>query len=349
MLSKSSCPDTEITYPDWKSLTDVLLKDITRRLTSIYDYLAVRSVCGSWRSAATRRNFNHNSPQVSLLMYDASGEDNKVVPGRCIHLQDLSRGRTFKIHDFLPFPATVHLSSGGWILYVRQDCPSVGLINPICGRTLELPGLDTFPIYREGENPCIFKMLLSGSPGIDDDVIVTVIWGKEERKQLGFSSPGAPRWEAYGEEGHSICDVTYHNGKLYALDMDRKLVECDIHSPNRRETLKVIYLNYISVPISTDQVPFYRNRYEYYLVESSGKLLAVFRRFSIYNIIRFEVFEVDLMKEELIMIQDLGDKTMFLGLNSSFCLELPDCDAIKSNCIYFTDHFVESSASKADH
>ncbi|XP_051136897.1 uncharacterized protein LOC127255428 isoform X3 [Andrographis paniculata] len=282
MLSKSSCPDTEITYPDWKSLTDVLLKDITRRLTSIYDYLAVRSVCGSWRSAATRRNFNHNSPQVSLLMYDASGEDNKVVPGRCIHLQDLSRGRTFKIHDFLPFPATVHLSSGGWILYVRQDCPSVGLINPICGRTLELPGLDTFPIYREGENPCIFKMLLSGSPGIDDDVIVTVIWGKEERKQLGFSSPGAPRWEAYGEEGHSICDVTYHNGKLYALDMDRKLVECDIHSPNRRETLK-----------------------------------------------------------------DLGDKTMFLGLNSSFCLELPDCDAIKSNCIYFTDHFVESSASKA--
>lgn len=70
-----------------------------------------------------------------------------------------------------------------------------------------------------------------------------------------------------------------------------------------------------------------------YLVESGGALVVVTR--SRAN--KFQVFEVDLTTNTWTKVKDLGNRALFLGLNSSFSIEILDSSICERNCIYFTD------------
>ncbi|KAG8374965.1 hypothetical protein BUALT_Bualt10G0050500 [Buddleja alternifolia] len=66
-------------------------------------------------------------------------------------------------------------------------------------------------------------MVLSNSPTVKADLVVTVIWGKDN--QLGFSRPGDDSWTEMASWDGTFSDIIYHNGMLYALDVNRRVLE----------------------------------------------------------------------------------------------------------------------------
>ncbi|KAI3468731.1 hypothetical protein Pfo_025394 [Paulownia fortunei] len=326
MSSPKRSPDLT-TYSDWRDLPLELLAAIAKRFTSIHDYISFRGVCSSWRSAATFSNFDRAFPRVPWLMYVAGEEEKKGIIGgdvtRVANFLDLSKNKTYKIINFPPADGKMYLSWGGWILYISEDF-DVNLTHPVWRIKIELPRLDTFPAYIHEDGisaRVISKMVLSDSPTIKTDLVVMVIWG--EKNQLGFSRPGDSSWTVMASWDDSFCDILYHNGRLYAVDFSRRVVECDIHGPNPAQMVQVF-----SLP-NFDHGFSFANRHMCYLVESSGKLLIVCRYFIVCRTVKFQIFEFDLM----------NGKALFLGFNSSFCLELSASNEVKPNRIYFTDHF----------
>ncbi|KAK6158196.1 hypothetical protein DH2020_005510 [Rehmannia glutinosa] len=269
---------------------------------------------------------------------------------RVANFLDMSNNKTYKIIDFASADGKLYLSWGGWILCVSEEIGAVNLTHPVWRTVIDLPGLDTFPEYiQENDDPLdtlheythendengsryISKMVLSGSPTIKCDLVVMVIWGKKH--QLGFSRPGDPSWSVMDTWDGSFSDILYHNGKLYAVDSTRRVVECDIHGPNPSQIQQVF-----SLPNVDDRFASFDKIC--YLVESFGKFLIARRHFAYRNTLSFDIVEIDLKDGSHKEIRHLWNKSLFLGFNASLCLHLSAWNVVKlkPNCIYFTDHF----------
>nr|GEY84590.1 hypothetical protein [Tanacetum cinerariifolium] len=76
------------------------------------------------------------------------------------------------------------------------------------------------------------------------------------------------------------------------------------------------------------------------------RLLVVIRKTEeslcgkIYRTWCFQIFEYDLETRKWSEVKDLGNKTLFVGYNSSFWME-DTTSVIKGNCVYFTDEVLE--------
>ncbi|KAK6158237.1 hypothetical protein DH2020_005551 [Rehmannia glutinosa] len=299
------------THSDWCDLPSELLADIAKRLSSIHDYLCFRGVCSSWRSAATFDNFDNALPRVPWLMY-VSGEKEEKNVERVASFYDLSNNKTYNITANFPPPhdkKSYVLSCGGWILCVSEDTGgAVNLTHLVWRVKIDLPCLDTFPDYAHKDRiRFITKMVLSCSPTIKGHLVVMVIWGK--KNQLGFSRPGDSSWSVTDTWDGSFSDIIYRNGRLYAV-------------------FSFPYLPDLYYPAST----------AFYLVETSGGLLIVRRGIFDRRTIWFEVYEIDLKDGSHKKIHGLPNMALFLGCNSSLCVEVCDWDrnVAKPNCIYFT-------------
>ncbi|GFP83389.1 putative F-box protein at5g55150 [Phtheirospermum japonicum] len=241
----------------------------------------------------------------------------------------MSTKKARKMTNFYPTDGKRYLSCGGWILCVSNGSGDVCLAHPVWRARIELPGVNTFP----DDDVDIAKMVLSGSPVRKiDDFVVMVIRGRN--RQLGFSRPGDKSWTVMDSWAGWFCDIIYHNGKLYALDSSKRVVECDIHGPSPTRIRQVF-----SLPSSASDAAAVAVIGMYYLVESCGKFLIVIRHSMHRTTFLFEVFEFDVKdgSHKEIKQFDKWNKAMFLGLNSSVCIELSDWDVVNPNCIYFTD------------
>ena len=95
----------------------------------------------------------------------------------------------------------------------------------------------------------------------------------------------------------------------------------------------------------------------YYLVESLGDLLWVYRFFThkmnangkfifSYDVdfptqtIKFDVYRLDFCWNTWEFTTSIGDQVIFLGTNQSISLPALDFPSLKANCIYFTDDSV---------
>ncbi|KAK6158247.1 hypothetical protein DH2020_005561 [Rehmannia glutinosa] len=175
------------------------------------------------------------------------------------------------------------------------------------------------------------------TPTMKGDLVVMVIWGKNN--QLGFSRPGDSSWSVMDTWDGSFSDIIYRNGRLYAVDFSRKVVECDIHGPNPSQIVQVF-----SFP-NLDYLYSSASSTVFYLVESSsGELLIVHRQIFNSKTIWFEVFEIDLKNGSHKRSHGLPNKAVFVGCNSSLCVEVCDWDrnVVKPNCIYFTGRVKDS-------
>uniref|UniRef100_A0A803LWA2 KIB1-4 beta-propeller domain-containing protein n=1 Tax=Chenopodium quinoa TaxID=63459 RepID=A0A803LWA2_CHEQI len=81
----------------------------------------------------------------------------------------------------------------------------------------------------------------------------------------------------------------------------------------------------------------------HYLVESLGQLLVVRQALIIDKINlrrwtkRFEVLELNVKDGQVKKVQSLGNRAIFVGMNSSFSVDVSGVSGFKPNCIYNTD------------
>lgn len=149
-----------------------------------------------------------------------------------------------------------------------------------------------------------------------------VICGSERR--VAYFKPGQETWITVDTGNwYRFHDVIYHKGRFYAINWLGYIFVCDFtgHVPNN---LIVVARMSISLLMSSSML---------YLVESGGALVVVTR--SRAN--KFQVFEVDLTTNTWTEVKDLGNRALYLGLNSSFSIEILDSSICERNCIYFTD------------
>ncbi|KAB2637588.1 F-box protein SKIP23-like [Pyrus ussuriensis x Pyrus communis] len=154
-------------------------------------------------------------------------------------------------------------------------------------------------------------------------------------KRLAFCRPGLgdQQWNVIDSSKTNdrlYFDVTYYEGNFYAVDYFGEIYVCEIEDPKAPAKTRVI------VP----RLPYeFKSPYiieKLYLVESAGALLLV--KCPIETIEYFKVFKVptsdgNWSNSEL---KNLGNRSLFLGCNSSFSVEASNYGC-KANCIYYTN------------
>ncbi|KAK3033224.1 hypothetical protein RJ639_033104 [Escallonia herrerae] len=323
---------------NWSELLRDLLVEIAKQITSIEDFVSFGAVCSSWYAAATRDNFTP-STQIPWLMLADVEQQNESERWR--QFFSLSSGRIFKV--ILPEASKIRcLSSLGWLLTLGEL--KANLLHPLSRLQIELPDLNTFQDYDEHENfllDYVHRMVLSASPAATRDYMVMVTHGFAA--SLGFWRPGDASWTAVDQWELYIYDINYYKDKLYAVDVHGSVIVCDVNGPNPTQ------INLVSSP--PDGFLPLRNVQLYLLGWLNNTLLVVSRKgvqltdAGNYGTTTFRVFQLDLRDKKWSEINNLGNRALFLGFNSSFSMETSGMNRCKANCIYFTDDCVDSYRS----
>ncbi|TXG50392.1 hypothetical protein EZV62_022916 [Acer yangbiense] len=167
----------------------------------------------------------------------------------------------------------------------------------------------------------INKCVLSTSPSLESDYTLVVIYGNTAN--LAYFRPGFKTWITIDSCRHHYFDVIYYQEQFYAIDFRGRITAIDIKSDDTVVAKKVANL-----PKKLDGAN------KLYLVESAGKLLVVARhvvfvedefnslRLVAYGTDAFHVLEVDLSSNKWSQVKNLGNRSLFLGENSSFSVEV---------------------------
>ncbi|XP_059668208.1 uncharacterized protein LOC132313453 [Cornus florida] len=198
------------------------------------------------------------------------------------------------------------------------------------------------------------------------DSTVMVIQGYENYK-LAFCRIGGTAWTVLDGAGVSYFDVIYFSKdqKFYALSTSYKLIEAwdlrDAASPKNNTIISRL------PPLVHPTMDQHQHRlrhlchHDYYLVESSGELLMVVRYYSHHfkdngkqdystprKTILFDVYKLDFVNKEWLLLPSLGDRALFIGINESLSVSAPDFPGLEKNCIYFTSPDAENLEDSHD-
>ncbi|XP_019259864.1 PREDICTED: putative F-box protein At1g65770 [Nicotiana attenuata] len=176
----------------WAELPYDLLTEIANRVKVIEDFVSFGAVCTSWRTAATKKNFDVFSPQVPLLMLADKDEDYR-------EFYSLSKHKISRI--FLPevrgrecFPTQ------GWLCTVAYN-GEMNLLNPFSRTQIELPSEKEFWVFHGPVELCkgefwhyMDKAVLSANPLVASDYVLVVSYYTDCDYLLAFWRPGDLNW-----------------------------------------------------------------------------------------------------------------------------------------------------------
>ncbi|XP_056688835.1 uncharacterized protein [Spinacia oleracea] len=169
-------------------------------------------------------------------------------------------------------------------------------------------------------------------------------------QQLAFWRPGEDKWTrpVVDFKISWVLDTCFFNGQFYAIDHLGKVMafESDIIKSQPRIVIDLI-----------DKGVLFKQTYgKFYLIEVESKLLVLHRHHllleddeinpeksnEVYWTICFEVIELNLDNGSVKSVEDIGNRAIFIGLNSTFSVEAStDKHGCKPNCIYFIDDNTE--------
>lgn len=180
-------------------------------------------------------------------------------------------------------------SSEGWLITLVED-KTMNLLHPLNRNRIMLPYLGQ-NYHQHSLVNLIKKAVLSSSPSWNSNYIIMIIVGFANRrmKHLAFTRAGDNTWTMIAEKQPYI-DVTYYQGRFYAITSSGVLVVCDVEGPNPTKT-----------ELATSFVYQMNDRF-YIVVGSSGQLLVVKRNSQV-----FEVFKVNVSSTEAVKVRSLGD------------------------------------------
>ncbi|XP_041021657.1 F-box protein SKIP23-like [Juglans microcarpa x Juglans regia] len=343
---------------DWTQLPGELLESISNNLTIYADYLRFRSVCHCWRSSVPKTP-RHLPPQLPWLMLPHTRSQSQSHRA----FFDVSAQKI----RLLKYPESSHRkrccgSSHGWLL-IMDETPAVLLINPLTRVKVQLPPLSTFPIVlsfnyseigkeyalttpsgdiyrcslREMRDSFIKKVILSMSPAGDNNFIALAILNLTG--DLAFCKNGDESWTFIHDAKFFSEDVIYHKELFYAVDKNGSIAVCDVSGTSPRVSI-------IKTPSQFGgDIQYLANS------EDDEELLLVTRYLDLVNdnvdlnvffkTVKFEVFRINWNGPLWERLTSLGDRTLFVGGNSSLSLSTSDFPACSGNCIYFTDDYCE--------
>lgn len=329
--------ESKSSMADWASdLPQDLIAYIAQRMDLMQDLITFGLVCKTWSCAATKENFTRVfTHQVPLLML-SDLEDNGVIPSQCYNI---TKGKVCSLN----IPKTIAQrrlapwcrSSLGWLIiassqFSTSNSKHIYLLHPFKHEEILLPTL---------ESRCIKKFVLSSSPSLTLDY--TVMVSTSFPREFAFWRPKDNEWTKISSELNPLksdgrsYDIAFYKGQFYIIELDGRVLVCDIDDPKKAKARVVV------TEMTMDRVSVEQFR-QFYLVESAGALLLVFRFRGTSRSLGFRVFEVPLSTgnwSDSKEVHSLGNRALFLSLsNSSFSIEVSDYSGCIANCIYFARH-----------
>lgn len=326
---------------DWSSLLqDLVISIAERQLVSLEDFVSFGAVCKSWSLAATfaAENFTGRlTRQVPFLMFPADEKDSNIRK-----FYSLTRCKIYQLDLMLEAKEKIcYSASSGWLITTQFDPPHssfrvlVNLVHPFNKHDqIKLPNL-----YSRSSS--YLKFVLSSSPSSRTSSSYIVMVGLSPMT-IAFCRPYDQSWREFTCWGGSACDVTYYQGRFYALGLRGSVSICDIEGTNEPGTRRIVK----NMPRKLLHIPNYiKFKSDLYLVEVEGALSVVFLCYNSNDlptsIVGFRVFKVpfttDNWQSEL-EVRNLGNKALFLSPDPSFCVEASNYSGCKANCIYFLLH-----------
>ncbi|CAL8995477.1 unnamed protein product [Prunus brigantina] len=343
---------------DWTQLPPELVESIAKKLTIYADYLRFRVVCHSWL-ACVPKTPQHLPPQLPWLMLPQS-QPNQTHRA----FFNLSNSR---VH-FLHLPEASHRkrrcgSSHGWLV-ILDETPTVLLVNPLTRAKRHLPPLSAFPnVVRFDYSEVGREYALQSSSGdvytrslaqMRDSFLKKVVLSSSPLEASGFTAlailsqtgdlaycrDGDQSWTFIDGARSFSEDVISVNGLFYAVDSKGVVAVCDVEGPSAPRVA------IIPTPRLDDAADMR------YLVNLGADLLLVSRHLEIerwdninvnYRTTGFVVFRMNWVGERWEKVENLGERMVFIGENSSFSLSASDFPGSVGNCIYFTDDYSESN------
>ncbi|KAJ4812362.1 F-box family protein [Rhynchospora pubera] len=347
---------------DWSNMPDDVIRLLVKKLRFYPYHRKAAGACRDWYRITKEVHGSFKQNSIFLLL-----PYNNMTKTCAFYEIDGSKTYEFnlpKFHDKL-----VHGSSNGWVC-VDDGNLNLSIINPLTGKEIELP----YPSYAATE----IEVLIRNQPAdfFRDPYIRLSILTKFAVLGNPFSTTGfgfAAIMSSFNElfvcrlgdkdwtpikvrdpdpSYYGTCrflqDLLYFKGKLFAINSGQEVVIVDFDGSN-------CMARYVRGPnyqlgdrdgspsriLSSTGLDDLR----YYLVESSGKLLAI-RRLGEHisdlegaKTLCFELFEFDECNETWNMIHGLGEQCVFLGQNASVSVSAVDIPGCRPNCIYFTEDF----------
>ncbi|KAF8026161.1 hypothetical protein BT93_F2847 [Corymbia citriodora subsp. variegata] len=318
----------------WSDLPSPLLELIACRLPiddliDIDDLISFGLTCSHWRNVVVRLqgSFRRRISVPWLMITDWRR------PESCSCFSLRQRG----FYEF-PLPHVRDkrrcLSSRGWVMTIGRD-RDVQMFNPLsrARACIQLSALQPHCSPPQGpiHNEQIGKFALSACPYSSEKSEIMILSDIDRR--LALWNYRDRSWTMVSP--HRIyMDLIYYEGRFLAVDAMGTIrafpVELDGLHPDAdgqvvaRRPCGLVDLRHFK---------------KHYLVECWGSLLVVsqeWRRGFVTS--GFQAFLLDLEASTWTRVGSLGDRSLFLGLNSSFSMEITDRHGgIEPDCIYFTD------------
>ncbi|KAG9441644.1 hypothetical protein H6P81_017498 [Aristolochia fimbriata] len=341
---------------------------IAEHMTDPKDFVNARAVCRDWKSVFTTENYSLLSHGWKSVFKDRipRGE----MPWLMLAEREDSDVRSFfspstlEVYD-LPFPELWHKkiagSAYGWLVRMGED-KEIDLFNPLTREQRKLPPQPTFGYdtsewsAMEIRDRFLAKVILTSSPSKEDCMAIAIY--PLERTMGAVARPGDEVWTTVGGERdwRMFQDFINYKGIIYTIDFHGWFGMFDLSSEP-----KGIKLGRLPA-LSRDEDRWnYWDRYNKYLVEVSGDLLVIVRRYYSahdssellyddefmfpevairYRTLLFKVYKLNQLEPEVewVELKDLGDYSVFVGQSTSFVYKVSGGSWWKRNCIYFTDN-----------
>lgn len=294
----------------WSELPSDLLRLVSVQLFAA-DFTTFRAICKSWRSSSPI-----NRPILPLL--DSPYSQSPCLMSlnnfnlKCRFFHPI-RNCSYQIEIPELKGADIRFSSYGWLLLSRKDC-SIFFFHPFNRIKIELPSYS----YQDA-----FQTMCFSSPPTSADCFVIGI--DDIGRRFGIIRRGEVGWtlckfsQSFQPYGMSNCNPLLYKGRCYWLGNPGKVGVFDPHEYLRADD-RNDYLckwNYLSFILPEDLHDIVQKSY---LVESNGKLLAVFELHDYEPCIY--VFSLNLSsigpRMKWCAEKNMGNKTLYVSSGGSF-------------------------------
>eukprot|EP00268_Persea_americana_P004041 TRINITY_DN11275_c0_g3_i1.p1 TRINITY_DN11275_c0_g3~~TRINITY_DN11275_c0_g3_i1.p1 ORF type:complete len:404 (-),score=38.64 TRINITY_DN11275_c0_g3_i1:554-1765(-) len=330
-----------------------LPKDLLERICDICiapDHIRMQCVCRSWRSIL-KKIIHRELPWLMML---PNKEDDEHQDARFFFSLSKQKIHTFHLPEIRGKRCCGSFQNG-WLMLVDEKL-DICLFHPWTKKKINLPHQSTFKdqifdlecaTVEEMRDLNIRKAALS-----DDGEVVVVIYG------VGTTALCRIGDEAYTHIGMtSLDDVVYHKGCFYALSQVASVyvlhIEDEPHWEEltpELESLPYTIFGYLVPDILTDSMFVITRQVKSIEIDGTTgevKYLDDDRDtddlYPRHKTIHFDTYSVTLEEEsgaqtKFTKMENLGDRVLFLGYNSSRLVNSQDS---RGNCIYFGDNMID--------